>query len=559
MNAREQLERLLSNLRQLGARRLVALALIALTVVAVIGLGAMYLSQPERETLYANLNREDVTRIGGALKDAGISFDVSSDGASVLVAHSDTARARMLLAVKGLPQSSNSGYELFNDVRSFGLTSFMQEVTKVRALEGEIARTIQTMKGIKAARVHIVLPDRGSFRRDQQAATASVVIRTENSADSSTAQAIRHLVASAIPGMKLDNVTVLNTDGAVLSSSEDGVNAAAGKKALLQQQVNRDTEERIRRTLTPFLGLGNFEISVSSRLNTDKSTINETTFDPASKAERSTRVVKEQGQSQNKSSQPNTTVQQNIPPPPGTPANGNENNENNQRREELTNFEISTRTTQTVRDAFQVQNLSIAVLVNKDRLTAGKDAPPMETQTYEIEQLVASAAGFDKERGDKLKVVAVPFADGGNNMEAIPPLTWSELLFRQAGTLVNALTILIVAVLLIWFGLRPALRAILARPEPDEAEAIEAAMLAAPASDLPPDQILPTSATADGLAGVTTLPAFAGGDSGPVNLIGDVTSKVNRSPQRRLEQIVEYDEEQAAAILRQWLHQEAKA
>lgn len=559
MNAREQLERLLSNLRQLGARRLVALGLIAFTVMAVIGLGAMYLSQPERETLYANLSRDDVTRIGGALKDAGIPFDVSSDGATVLVAHSDTARARMLLAVKGLPQSSSSGYELFNDVRSFGLTSFMQEVTKVRALEGEIARTIQTMKGIKAARVHIVLPDRGSFRRDQQLATASVVIRTENSADSSTAQAIRHLVAAAIPGMKLDNVTVLNTEGTILTSTEDGVTAAATRKSALQQQVNRETEEKIRRTLTPFLGLGNFEVSVSSRLNTDRSTINETTYDPASKAERSTRVVKEQGQTQNRSQQPNTTVQQNIPPPPGTPGTGTENNENNQRREELTNFEISTRQSQTVRDAYSVENLSIAVLVNKERLTGTKDGTPLETQTYEIEQLVSSAAGFDKERGDKLKVVAVPFADGGNNMEPIPPLTWSELLFRQAGTIVNAVTILVVAILLIWFGLRPALRAILARPEPDEAEAIKAAMLAAP-TELPPDTVLPSTAqNPNTLDGVTTLAGFTGGDSGPVNLIGDVTSKVNRSPQRRLEQMIEYDEEQAAAILRQWLHQEAKA
>ncbi|GGF47662.1 flagellar M-ring protein [Azorhizobium oxalatiphilum] len=561
MNAREQLERLLSNLRQLGARRLVALALIALTVVSVIGLGAMYLSQPEREPLYTNLSRDDVGRMGSALKDASIPFDVSADGTSILVAHSDTARARMLLAVKGLPQSSNSGYELFNDVRSFGLTSFMQEITKVRALEGEIARTIQTMNGIKAARVHIVLPDRGSFRRDQQSASASVVIRTENSADSSTAQAIRHLVASAIPGMKMENVTVLNTEGAVLTSNEDGTNAGSGKKVALQEQVNRETEEKIRRTLIPYLGIGNFEISVSSRLNTDRSTVQETTFDPASKAERSTRVVREQGQSQNRSSQPNTTVAQNIPPPPNQPQQGAENNENNQRREELTNFELSSRTTQTVRDAFQIQNLSIAVLVNKERLTGAKDAPPLETQTYEIEQLVSSAAGFDKDRGDKLKVVAVPFADGGNNMEPVPPLTWSELLFRQAGTLVNALTILVVAVLLIWFGLRPALRAILARPEPDEAEAIEAAMLAAPANDLPPDVAMSPQAlqNPDTLNGVTTLQGYTGSDGGPVNLIGDVTSKVNRSPQRRLEQIVEYDEEQAAAILRQWLHQETKA
>jgi len=558
MIGRQQLEALWTNLRDLGARRLIALGVIGLTVVAAIGLGAFYLSQPERETLYANLNREDVNRIGGALKDAGISFDVNADGTSVLVAHSDTAKARMLLAVKGLPQSTNSGYELFNDMRSFGLTSFMQEVTRVRALEGELARTIQTMKGIKAARVHIVLPDRGSFRRDQQTASASVVIRTENAEDTSTAQAIRHLVASAIPGMKPDSVTVLNTEGAVLGSSQDGANAAAGKKATLQQQVNRETEEKIRRTLTPYLGIGNFEVSVSSRLDTNRVTTNETTFDPASKSERSVRVVKETGQSQNRTKQPSASVQQNIPTTQGGDDSGTDSNENNQRREELTNFELSSRTVQTVRDAYALENLSIAVLLNKDRLMAappqGGEAIPVEQQIYEVEQLVASASGFDKERGDKLKVAAVAFADGGHALEPIPPLAWTELLLRQAGTLINAVTILIVAGLLIWFGLRPAVRAIVARPQvtdsTEEAEAIEAAMLAA--QPAVPELAGPGGA----LAPHSDLnPAEANN----ANLIEDLTSRMNRSPQKRLEQIVEFDEEQAAAILRQWLHQEARA
>ncbi|MEP9375410.1 flagellar basal-body MS-ring/collar protein FliF [Aquabacter sp. CN5-332] len=546
----EQLNILLGNLRDLGTRRLVALGLVGLIVITVIGLGAYYLSQPERETLYANLNREDVNRIGGALKDAGVSFDVSSDGTSVLVAHSDTAKARMLLAVKGLPQSTSTGYELFNDVRSFGLTSFMQEVTRVRALEGELARTIQTMKGIKAARVHIVLPDRSSFRRDAQQATASVVVRTENSDDTSTAQAIRHLVASAIPGMKLDSVTVLNTDGAVLSSGEDSENAPAGKKALLQQQVARETEEKIRRTLTPYLGLGNFEISVAARLDTDRSTSSEVTFDPASKTERSVRVIREKGLSQNRSQQPPTTVQQNIPQQQvQTQDQGNDSSEQNDRREELTNFEISSRTTQTVSDGFAVKNLSIAILVNRDRLAAnagkGSDVVPIETQIYEIEQLASSAAGYDKDRGDKLKVVATPFANGGHALEPIPPLNWTELLLRQAGTLVNALTILVVAALLIWFGLRPAVRAILARPE-TEANAIEAAMLAATGPQ-----------TEGSLESTEALPNAA--TLAPVNLIEDLTSRLNRSPQKRLEQIIDFDEEQAAAILRQWLRQEARA
>ncbi|MDR4379109.1 flagellar M-ring protein FliF, partial [Bacillus amyloliquefaciens] len=125
-----------------------------------VGIGAYYLSRPAQETLYTGLSREDVSRIGGVLKDNGIPFDVSSDGTAVLVSFGHTAQARMLLAEKGLPQSSKSGYELFNDLGSLGMTSFMQEVTRVRALEGEIARTIQGIKGVRAARVHLVLPDR---------------------------------------------------------------------------------------------------------------------------------------------------------------------------------------------------------------------------------------------------------------------------------------------------------------------------------------------------------------------------------------------------------------
>ncbi|WP_018387903.1 flagellar basal-body MS-ring/collar protein FliF [Ancylobacter sp. FA202] len=547
MFASQQLDMLLGNLRQLGARRLFALAMIGLAVLAAIGLGAYFLSRPTSETLYANLSREDVTRIGGALKDAGISFDVNSDGTAVLVAPADTARARMQLAEKGLPQSSSSGYELFNDVNSLGLTSFMQEVTKVRALEGELARTIQTMKGVKAARVHIVLPDRGSFRKDQQSASASVVIRTENAEDGSSAEAIRHLVAAALPGMKIDAVTVLNTEGAILASGDDPANASSGKKAMLQEQMNRETEAKIRRALTPYLGIDNFQISVTSRLDIDRVTTNETTYDPGSKTERSVRVVKETGTSQNRSKQGAAGVQQNIPAQDGGGDAGSNSNEENSRREELTNFEISSRSTETVREGFNVQNLSIAILVNRARLAppgeAAEGAVPLETQIYEIEQLAAAASGFDKARGDRLKVSAVGFADGNGELDPVAALPWSEVLMRQAGTLVNAATILIVAVLLIWFGLRPAVRAIVARP--DDAELIETSMLAGP------------GITAGELTGPDGSP-MAAGPNEPISLIEDLTSKMNRSPQKRLEQIIDFDEEQAAAILRQWLQQEVR-
>ena len=542
MTGREQAERLLTNIRELGTRRLVALGLIGLAVMLVVGVGAYVLSTPEKAVLYSELTHDDVNRIGTALRESGINFDVSADGTTVLVGHSDTAQARMLLAEKGLPQSSSSGYELFNELGSFGLTSFMQEVTRVRALEGELARTIQTLKGVKAARVHIVLPDRASFRREQQPASASVVIRTEDADDARSAQAIRHLVAAAIPGMKADAVTVLSTDGTVLAAGDDLSNAAAGKLAGLEHQVSREIEENLRRTLSPYLGLGNFEVSVAPRLNTDKTTVSETTFDPESRVERSIRSVRENELSQNRSSDAPTTVQQNIPAEQVAAGNGNDQSEENTRREDLTNYEISTKVTQTIRDGYTIETLSIAVLVNRDRLAEIEAAggAPIEAQLTEIEELSSSAAGYDPQRGDQIKVSAVGFIDGGKPLEASPSLPIVELLLRQSGTLVNALTILVVAALLIWFGLRPAVRAIVARPADESAT----------------DGQLVTDA---GIAALTAEEAAALASQPGVNLIEDLTNKMTRSPQRRLEQIVELNEEQAAAVLRHWMRQEERA
>jgi len=547
MSGRERAEKLWSSIRDLGARRLMALALVGLAVILSVGFGAYYLSQPEREPLYTGLSRDDIGRIGGVLREAGVPFDVSADGTAVLVEHGDASHARMLLAEKGLPESGNTGYELFNQVGSFGLTSFMQEITRTRALEGELARTIQTMDGIKAARVHIVIPDRGSFRSDQQPASASVVIRAANPSDTSVASAIRHLVAAAVPGLKVDNVTILNTEGSILAAGgDDSDTANSGKMENLAKDVNRDVEDKIRRTLVPYLGLENFQVSVTSVLNTDQVVTSETVFDPATRVERSVRVVKENAVAQNSNDHPPASVAQNIPQQATGALTNKTSNEQNDRREELTNYEISSKKTDTEHKGFSVARLSIAVLVNKTRLAAaagtGTDAISADQQLMQIEQLVGSAAGFSKDRGDQLKVTAVTFADAA----ALTPVAGPgivELLVRQAGTVINAGAILIVAILLIWFGLRPAVRAILAQPGGSE-PAMEAAMIAGGGA-----------AMIEG--GGRVAPQVT--PQADVNLIEDLTNKMNRSPQKRLEQIVDFDEEQAAAILRQWLRQDEKA
>jgi flagellar M-ring protein FliF len=541
MIGREQLERLWRSLMALGARRLATLGLVGLVVFATVGLGSYYLSRPQLEAIYTGLSPQDVSRIGAALKEAGIAFDVNSQGTAVLVRYGQTAQARMLLAEKGLPSSASAGYELFDKLGSMGLTSFMQEITRVRALEGEIARTIQVMKGVKAARVHIVLQDTASFRRSRQAPSASVIVRTESAGDFSSAQAIRHLVAAAVPGLTIDQVTVLNTDGTILASGGESASAAPGKMVSLEKTFSKELQDNIAKTLAPYLGLGNFEISVAARLNTDKRQTNETAYNPESRVERSVRVVKETGSQQNSANRTAVGAEQNVPAEQQGTSGGDQSKRTNERREELTNYEVGTKTTSTVSEGYRLESLTVAVVVNRKRLVAalGDNAGPeaVDKQLKEVERLVASAAGIDTKRGDRVSVAALEFIDSGHALEPVPSIGMVEHLLRHTGTFVNAVAMVAMTVLLIWFGVRPAMRAIL---EPRPAEAART-------------QTLQAQAQAQAMADQTAGARIAAGEVQP-NLIADLTSKRGRTPQKRLEQMADFDEEQAVAILKQWMH-----
>ncbi|MGP9821857.1 flagellar basal-body MS-ring/collar protein FliF [Salinarimonas sp. NSM] len=554
MTAYQHADRLWGNLLELGTKRLLTLAAIGIAVIASVVAGAYYLGRPEMTVLYAGLERDDVSRIGSALNDAGIDFDVSSAGDTVMVRHAQTARARMLLAEKGLPFSANSGYELFDNLGSLGITSFMQEVTRVRALEGEIARTIQQMRGIVAARVHIVLADPGSFRREARQPSASVVVRAETADVAGQAQAIRHLVAAAVPGMTVAGVTILSSDGTLLASGDDAAGAATGRITALNREVNQELEDSVRRTLAPYLGLENFQVSVAARINTDRTVTSETIFDPESRVERSIRIVRENEAATNLSRQTPVTVEQNLPEEEVAADGGEQSSEEMQRREELTNYEISSRQVQVSSDGFAVEQLSIAVLVNRTRLAdaLGPEATPedLEAEIAEIEALAATAAGADAARGDTVKVSAVSFLDGGVDMEPVPEVGVRDVLLAQAGNIVNALAILLVALTLVWFGLRPALAAILDRPKPQTQ--IEEAM----------------PALADGQAGegAQAIPAIAdaSGRAEPhaaqieaaTAAIAALPTSVSAATIKRLEQIVTRNEDQAAHILKQWMHGE---
>ena len=539
----EQLRSIVINLQDFGTKRLAIMAGIALLTLAVIGIASVYLNRPSYETLYVGLERSDVNQIGMVLAEAGMNFDVGSDGASVLVPVGTTAKARMLLAEKGLPTSANAGYELFDKVGSLGLTSFMQQVTRVRALEGEIARTIQSLAGVKAARVHIVMSERANFRREEQQPSASVVIRYAGVDGRKAAMSIRHLVAAAVPGLSAEKVTVLDSAGNLLAAGDDPSNTSAARSLGVERTVESQIEDNIRRALTPYLGPDNFRASVKADVNTDTRQTEETIFDPESRVERSVQTVKANENSNQRQAATPTTVEQNLPETQAAATDGPQSSSQNDRKEEITNYEINSKKIATVSNGYSVTKMSIAVVVNQQRLMSvlGKDAKPEQIaqRVADIKKMVASATGLDEKRGDIIDVSAVEFIDGLDGQQLASPGIL-DAVSRYTGSLINAAAFIVVVFLVAFFGLRPMAAALSNKP----------AALAGPSFD-DVQRSLPTpDATA------TEAPVGSLADNRPTPL-DDLRKKLRPAPQDRLARMVDINEERTANILRKWTAQEA--
>ncbi len=564
----EQSRNLVSNIGKLGGKKIAILAFVGIAVFLLIAVSSMYLTRPQFETLYTGLDSQDVAAIGTVLKETDIDFDVSEDAKTIKVQYGQTSRARMLLAEKNLPRSAKAGYELFDNMGSLGLTSFMQQVTLVRALEGEVARTIQLLQGVKAARVHIVMPKNGSFRRNSTKPSASIVIRTDSSYSMSSAEAVRHLVAAAVPGLDIDAVTVMNTDGSLLASGDDKQSLAPARLVSLEMAAGKQIKENINSTLTPYLGIGNFQVSVAVRLNTDKRSIKETTYDPASRVERSIREIKEKGSAENSSSTASASIEKEIPATGSDTPGGKKNSENKERKEKLINYEISSKTVATQGDGYLVKKISIAAVVNRKVFESTIDGKPtpqiLEKQKDELKQLISTAAGLDKTRGDKIDVTLVNFMSGSSQLEPVEPPGLMSHLYRLIPGVFNGFVILAVTLLVIFLGIRPATRALVQIDnQPDEAGGLpELENLGSPAA-LESLDSLASSGEMDSLASLD-----GGGEMmSPLNmamepeenLIEDVTGQVSQVPMKRLEQMIEFDEEKAANALKKWVYEESPA
>ncbi len=314
----------------------------------------------------------------------------------------------------------------------------------------------------------------------------------------------------------------------------------------LENEVSQEIRESVARTLTPYLSARNFQISVAARLNADRTQTSETIYNPDQRVERSVRVTKEQQSSQNAAGTQAAGVAANLPKANSVGAEQKQSNDQTQKREELTNYEVSSKSIQTTSAGFLVRNLSVAVLINRAALTASlgdKTSPEaIAAQIKEIEQLVASAAGLDKQRGDVVKISVVDFVDSSRDLEPAPGPSLVEIVARQLGSIVNAAAIVLVAAMMVWFGLRPGLKMLLAAPAARGRNGARRLGRDPPGA---PDAIEPNQNF------------LIANDSDRDEFLEALMARRDNGPERKLLKLVEFDENQAATILKQWIRQGA--
>jgi len=376
--------------------------------------------------LYRGLEQSEVAEIADALTSERIEYRLADGGTSILVPAPEVHEARMRIAGRGLPNGSSPGFELF-DRGSFGVTDFVQKVNYNRALQGELARSIEQVDGVERARVQLAIPERKTLlRKDERKPTASVVTRLKSGweLDRSQVRGIVHLVASSVEGLDVAHVTLVDHRGTLLAPQPDSQTGGRGPGPSMgaARKVEGELERQIESILEPTVGLGRVVAKVSAQLDWTQTESTEEIFDPDSQVARSSQVEREES-SEGSVEGGVAGVVANTPDV-APEAGGEERQSLSTRSSETTNFEISKVVRRSVLPVGRIERLSIAVLVDGKPIAApGADEAPTEDGTStafqpwdaealrEFEDLAKRAVGFSPERGDEISVINAPFLE----------------------------------------------------------------------------------------------------------------------------------------------------
>ncbi len=555
------MEDILGSAKQLSTRRMTILLIAGAAVIAVIAGIFITMARPQMSLLFTDLSESDAAGIVMNLEQEGIPVQLSADGRSIYAPKDRITRLRMDLAQEGLPAGGTVGYEIFDNANAMGLTSFMQNVSRVRALEGELSRTIQSLASVDSARVHLVLGTRDPFSREAPKPSASVVVRMRGAMtlDSSQAASIRHLVASAVPNLMPTGVSVLDARLGTVFAEESGDFAGAASVDGLKRSIETRLAAAVESILTPTVGPGKVRVSVAADLSTEKAVEREMLFDPRQTAVRSRQVVDETETARENATDPPVTVEQNLPEADIDSDVAAKQRSETERSEQVTNFEISSTERERTIEPGAIQRLSVSVLVDHQRTTDAEGnvvtEPRSEAELAQIENLVRSAVGFSSARGDSITIENMAFIDLDESFVGAPPVSLKEAVVNNIDSITKAGMLLVFGIVIVFGIVRPAMSKLLAEsaansndPETVSMEEIGAeggTTTAADGTEIPNEErlSLPKQTMDQTLNQMLEL--------------RDVDGKVRASSVHKLGQIADQYPEEVVAILRNWIYEDA--
>jgi flagellar M-ring protein FliF len=580
--------------KTLGATRIVAMGAVSLALMAFFAFLIVRATAPQMTTLFTDLSLEDSSAIIKDLERQGIPYEMKNDGAILMVPRDKVARLRMKLAESGLPKGGSVGYEIFDKSDVLGATSFVQNINHLRALEGELARTIRALDRVQAARVHLVLPERPLFARDKQEASASIVLKVRGQLEPQQVRAIRHLVATAVTGLKPQRVSVVDEAGRLLAdgSVEDpalgGVNADERKVA-----YERRLRQQVESIVTSVVGPGRARVQLTADFDFNRITQTLDKYDPESRVVRSSQTREETTAAPDTNNNA-VSVANELPGATAQPT-ATKPADQNRKSEEIVNYEISRTTKTEIIEAGRVNRISVAVLVDGNYKKNDKGEliyePRGKEELDRIAALVRSAIGYDQKRGDQVEVVNLRLAETPQAPFSESTGFFSFLQFTKDDVMhwIELGVMFVLGLMALMFGVRPMIRRIFVPAETAKLAALTAATAAGGAGPtglmLAPTGVTVNNVSAQpgaalsGQGGVTVTNGPSGSitrGGGPnVSIVGgdasvaisnrtsamidiaQVQGQVHAQSVQKVGELADKNPNEAVAIIRTWLHESA--
>ena len=538
-----------------------------------IGLGLMVFfgyimvraNQTEMALLYNQLEAAEGGRILEKLKSMSIPFEVKGDGTQIYAPIDDISRLRMELAQSGMPSGGGVGYEIFDKQDILGTTNALLGINQIRALEGELGKSIQTIQGIQTARVHLVIPKRELFSENKQEPSASVMIRMKGSAalSATQVQSVRYLVASAVPSLILDQVSIVDDRGNLLARGNDSTES---KDSLtMQQTAQREYEQRISKSIEALLdrtlGLNKTRAEVSVDMDFDQVSSTSVQFDPEGQVIKNQIINEEGGNSHESSaSSDSVSIQNSLPAGPDAQgAAGNLNKNQTSNIEENINYEISNTTKTYVKELGAIKRLSIAVMVDgnykKKEDGTQEYQPRTDEELKKLKELVMTATGYKEDRGDVVSLINLKFSELSQD---IPPENKEKPFF---GLNLNKIAELGITALVVLIGLftviKPLIVSLMKAISP---RASTEEMLASLISNDPSmraasqgDHSSQIHKSGQSNAEILAASLASRQEQSHIN-IDQIEGMVKHSPIKKIAELVDRHPEEAVSIIRAWMY-----